>query len=390
MTRGRALRVVVDARPLDIGFLRDQGIGRFADALVAQLAPVAAERGGELVLLRQKSGEASVYAGGAAATRSPAATVVRVRRPPVPQRLADLAEQVLLPVNLRRARADLVHSLSIYRAAVYPGVPAVMTIHDVIPLMWPEQYLRTGAVHRMLYRAARRARRLIAVSERAKEDAVGHLGVDAERIDVVHEAAGEGFVPTDPGQVPARLGIEPPYVLYVGGLANVDPRKDVEGLIGAFAGWARERSRPEALVLAGRLGPAGRPLVERAEASGARIVFTDFVPDPDLPALYSGASCLVTASRYEGFGLPALESIACGTPVAAYDAGALREVAGPGAILVRTGDASELMRAVEMLCDQAQLRSRLAAKGLEHAKGFSWRRAAEQTWDTYERAVASA
>lgn len=383
MTGNGRLRVAIDARPLDIDFLRGQGIGRFAASLVPQLVSVAAERGGELVIFRGPApgGEGAPFGG-----ESPGRQV-RLPRPPVPARLADLPEQALMPLNLRRARAGLYHALSIYRAAAFPGVPSVITIHDVIPLMWPEHYLRTGLMHRMLYAAARRATRLIAVSERTRADAVEWLGVDPGRIDVVREAAGEQFAPTDPGQVPARLGIEGPYVLYVGGLANRDPRKNVEALIDAFAGWAEAAGRPESLVLAGRLGPAAAPLVERARRSGARIVFAGFVADADLPALYAGASCLLTASRYEGFGLPALEALACGTPVAAYDAGALREVAGPGAVLVRDDDAGELMRAVEMICDRDELRARLRAKGLEHAAGFSWRRAAEQTWAVYERAA---
>lgn len=359
------LRVAVDARPLDIEFLRSQGIGRFADSLIAELIPVAAERGGELVLLRERN----------------------LPRPPVPSRFADLPEQVLLPFNLRRARADVVHPLSIYRAAIAPGIPSVMTIHDVIPLMWPERYLRTGVIHRLLYVAARRATRLIAVSERTRTDAIEHLGIDADRIEVIHEAAAPSFVPTDPGGIPARYGLEGPYVIYVGGLANEDPRKGVNELIDSFAEWSRERDRPETLVLAGKLGPAGLPAVERARATGARIHFTDFVAESDLPALYSGARCLVTASHYEGFGLPALEALSCGTPVVAYDAGAVREVAGPGAVLVSDGDSAELMRAVELLCDQPDLRVRLVEKGLEHAAGFSWRTAAERTWDVYEKAA---
>jgi len=296
----------------------------------------------------------------------------------------------LLPLDLRRAGADVGHSLSIYRAAVFPGVRSVMTIHDVIPLMWPREYLRTGYVHRLLYRAARRATRLIAVSEAARRGAVEHLGVAEARVDVVPEAANERFRPTAAGGVPVHYGIESPYVLYVGGLENDDPRKNVAGLIDAFARWSRERERPETLVLSGRLAPAADGLVARARATGARIHFTDFVAEADLPALYSGAVCLASATRYEGFGLPALEALACGTPVAAFDVGALGEVAGPGAMLVPGGDLAALMRAVEALCSDPKRRAALAAAGREHAAGFSWRRSAELTWDVYERAAASA
>ena len=118
---------------------------------------------------------------------------------------------------------------------------------------------------------------------------------------------------------------------------------------------------------------------------GARVVVTGSIPDADLPALYSGAACFVTASRYEGFGLTALEAIACGTPVVAYDAGAVPETAGPGAVLAPAGDGAALMRAAGRICDEPELRARLSEAGLRHAATFSWRRAAEQTWDVYDR-----
>ena len=375
------LRVAVDARPLDIDYLRTQGIGRYAHSLIGPLAQVAAERGGELLLLRGARPGAATYEG-----EPPAARQLRLRRPPLPDRAADLPEQALLPLDLRRARADAYHALSIYRTAPTRGVPAVVTVHDAIPLMWPELYLRTGVRHRLLYHAARSARRLIAVSEAARGDVVRHLGVPSERVSVVPEAAAPHFKP-DPAPA-AALGLAEPYVLYVGGLTNTDPRKDVEALIDAFAEWSRERARRETLVLCGRLGEGGRPLVERARATGAAIHFTDFVPDSRLPALMTGASALVTASRYEGFGLPALEAISCGTPVVAYDAGAIPEVAGPGALLAPPGRPADLMAALERICDEPGLRDRLSEAGREHATRFSWRRTAELTWDVYEEAAA--
>ena len=208
----------------------------------------------------------------------------------------------------------------------------------------------------------------------------------AESVEVIPGAAAERFRPTPVDQaLLGELGITVPYVLYVGGLAESDPRKRVEDLIDGLASWAGSGRRSEMLVLTGRLGDAADPLRERARATGAPIVFTGFVPDERLPALYSGARCLVTASRYEGFDLPALEALACGTPVAAYRVGAHEEVAGPGALLVEEGQTEDLMVAVQRLCDDGGLRERLAAAGIEHAAGFSWRRSAELTWAAYER-----
>lgn len=387
------MRVAVDGRPLDISFLRAQGIGRYAQGLIAALPAVAAERGGEVVVLRAGRRAHAFRAPATNADRSLNASPSRIdvptrvlRRPPVPSRLADLPEQALLPLDLRRARADVAHALSIYRTPLRAGVPQVVTVHDAIPLMWPERYLQTGLVHKLLYAAARRAAAVIIPSQAAKRDVVEHIGVDADRVAVVPEGVDPRYTPDEPGDVPARLGLGGPYVLYVGGLANDDPRKDVGRLIDAFAEWTRAGERAEQLVLAGRLGPASEPLRRRAAHTGAPIVFTDFVDERDLPGLYRGARCLVSATRYEGFGLPMLEAIACGTPVAAYDVAALPEVCGPGADLVPPGDSVALMAAVERLCDDADHRAALAAAGAEHARGFTWRRTAELTWDVYERA----
>lgn len=375
------LRVTVDARPLDIDYLRAQGIGRYAHGLLGPLADVATGRGGHLTALRQAAGQGSPFA----ARPGEGGQTLRVRRPPFPARYADVLEQVALPLTLRRAGAGLHHSLSIYRAPMLPLVPHVMTMHDVVPLMWPERYLRTGLIHRMLYRAARRADLLLAVSEAARRDVIAHLGVDPERVECVPEAADERFAPTDSAALRGRLDLDGRYVVWVGGLATHDPRKNLEGLVTSFASWQREAGREETLVLAGGIGPAGEELRELASRTGARIVFPGFVSDQELPALYSGARCLVTASRYEGFGLPALEAISCGTPVVAFDVGAVPEVAGDGAITVRDGDLPGLMAAVARVCDEPELHERLRGGGRAHAAGYSWQRTAQLTWQAYER-----
>jgi glycosyltransferase involved in cell wall biosynthesis len=382
--QGAVLRVSVDGRPLDIEHLRVQGIGRYAHSLLDPLQRVGDERGDELVVLRQRGGRGSPFAGGDSTPRRERV----VRRPPLPPRAVELVEQGLLPMDIARAGADVHHALSIYRTPMMSPAPVVVTMHDVVPLQYPDLYLRTGLVHRTLYRAVRRAAAIVCASQAAREDLLRHLDVDPARVFVVPEAADERFSPTDPSEVRTRLAVEGPYLLYVGGLVHRDPRKDVEGLIDAFAAWSRAGSREEALVLAGAPGPAARELEQRARDAGARVVFAGFVPDAELPALYSGASCFVTASRYEGFGLPALEAIACGTPVVAYEAGAIPETAGPGALLVPPGESTELMRAVGRVCDEPELAERLSAEGRSHAGRFSWRRAAELTWEVYAEAAA--
>lgn len=375
------LTVSVDGRALDDEHVRAQGIGRYAQSLLGPLAAVASERDGRLVVLRRRGGQGSPFGDSATEQRL-------VRRPPAPRRAAELVDQALLPRDLQRLRPAVHHSLSLYGTPLVSRAPLVVTMHDVVPLQWPSLYLSTGLVHRLLYRAVRRAAAIVCASRAARDDLLRELeGVDPTRVSVIPEAAGDAFRPTDPTAVKARLGLDGPYLLYVGGLAERDPRKDVEGLIDAFADWSRTYGRPETLVLAGALGPSGRELERRARDAGAQVEFTDFVPDSELAALYSGAVCSISASRYEGFGLPLLESLACGTPVVAYQAGAIPETAGPGGLLVPTGDSGELLRAAGRLCDEPEVAERLAGEGRRHAEGFSWRRAAEQTWDLYERVV---
>lgn len=381
-----SLRVALDARALDLPYLRGQGIGRYTAALLDALGPVSRERGGELVVLRSGTGVPFATDG-----PGPRVETWRVWRPQLPEPLAIACEQPLLRWDLRRTRAHVLHSSSIYRAVPAPGLPSVVALHDVIPLLFSEDYMRSGLLYRLMYAAARRADLLLTVSERARRDIVAHLDVPSESVVVVPGAAHPRFrpVPTDPDQL-AGLGVTQPYVLYVGGLAEPDPRKGVDELIDAFAGWAAAEERPETLVLAGRLGAAAGPLRDRALRSAARIVFTGFVPDEKLPALYSGAACLLTCSHYEGFGLPALEALACGTPVAAYRVGAHEEVVGPGALLVDEGKTDALMLAVQVLSDHHDTRVRLAEAGQAHAARFSWQRSAELTWEAYERVAVGA
>jgi glycosyltransferase involved in cell wall biosynthesis len=381
-----SFRVAVDARPVDIPFLRRRGIGRFAASLVPELAAVAAERGGELLLLRERGGNGGDFAPGG--MRSGGARVVRLPRVPVPERVADLPDQLLLPVALRRQRPDVFGALSMYRLPLRPGVPAVVTMHDVIPLMRPDQ-LRTGIVHGLLYAAVRRARRVIAVSEAGRRDLVAHLGVPAEHVDVVYEAAAPQFVPTDLADVGKQLGVGEPYVLHVGG---ADPRKNLGALIDAFAAWAREHERPEMLVLAGPVREVERAALEAGVRAGeGRVRHLGFVADADLPALYSGARCLVMPSSYEGFGLPALEALACGTPVVASDREALPEVVdSPRIGRVFAGDepaalAAALLEALELGADPAT-----SAACRARAEQFSTGRCADAYVALYEEVIAGA
>jgi glycosyltransferase involved in cell wall biosynthesis len=218
---------------------------------------------------------------------------------------------------------------------------------------------------------------VIAVSKATAADASRIAAVDARRIHVISEAADEAFKPM-PGareRVRERWGLDTGYLLFVGAL---DARKDPASLLRAWAS-ARE-ARPELqLVIAGdpgRQAPRGMP--------DARLLGR--VDDAELADLYTAAGCFVFPSRYEGFGLPCLEAMACGCPVTTFRNSSLPEVIGEAGLLVDDGDADALGRAAASMCAEPE---RWRRAGLERAKGFSWRKAARKTMAAYESVLSA-
>ena len=269
-----------------------------------------------------------------------------------------------------RAGADVLHAPSIDGARLRPGAPLVVTVHDLAPLKWPERYLRTGLRHRLRYAAVRRAARVIAPSESVAAELELHFRLPPHRIDVVPEAAAPVFRPVDDARVRLeRLRVPERFICWVGGLDPPDPRKGVEALSAAVAAGD---GLP--LVLAGRADDTARRL-----AAPGRVLLVGRLDDDELAALYSAAEALVFPSEDEGFGLPPVEALACGTPVAAYAAGALPETLGPaaGAELVEPGDLPALLAAAE----------RLAGSRAEPPPR-TWDDVAAETWTAYGRAAA--
>src|SRR5881409_3880828 len=270
---------------------------------------------------------------------------------------------------------------------------AVVTIHDLAPLIWPADYLRlpySRVGHAWQYALARRADAVIAVSEATKRDVIERLGVPAHRVTVVPEAVDSDFTPPSAGEgravARARFAVPDRYVLYVG---QFDPRKNVRGLLRAFVA-AADRDPDLRLVIVGDLGKLSshlRDALETERVPRERIVLTGFVDDPTLAALYAGAECLLHAAFLEGFGLTALEALAAGTPVVGYAGGAVAEVVGDAGLLVPSGDDGALASALGRYLDGQQLRTGLRARTRARANAFSWDRAADETLAVY-RSVA--
>ncbi|MCW3047332.1 MAG: glycosyl transferase group 1, partial [Solirubrobacterales bacterium] len=202
--------------------------------------------------------------------------------------------------------ADVYHSPWIDGAALHARCPQVVTLHDLVPLKRRAEYLRTGARFRLRYHAVQRAARLIVPTHAVARDAVAQLGIVPQRITVIPEAAAAPMHPRPAGEVHAvreRHGLPDEYLVWVGGLEHPDPRKRVAAMARA------PRELP--LVLVGPCRPWARELPD--------VILTGLVDDDDLAAIYTGARALVFPSDDEGFGLPTVEALACGTPVVACD-----------------------------------------------------------------------
>lgn len=378
------MRVIFDARHLQT-VSRTRGIGRYSRALLAAFAR-AAPADVQWTLLRLR-GFPAPDPGAAPEHRDLA--VLRPRRP----ELAMLAlDALLLPLELPFAGGDVYHSVQLGLPALRRA-PVVLTIHDLVPLRWPEHYLRlphARAGHALQYALARRADAIIAVSEDTAADVVARLRVPASRVHVVREAVDPAFAPPPREaagvQVRARYALPGRYVLYVG---QFDPRKNMDGLFSAFAA-ASAAEEDLRLVVAGALGKLSahlRDALARSSVDPARVVLAGAVDDGTLASLYAGAACLLHPALAEGFGLTPLEALAAGTPVVAYDVGAVREVVGDAGLLVDPRRPGALAEALVGLLGDAALARELAGRAPARVARFSWDRAAAETLGVYRAVV---
>ena len=288
--------------------------------------------------------------------------------------------------SARRAGADLLHGVH-YELPRHARLPQVVTVHDLTLLTHPEWHepSKVRFFRWAMHRAVAAAERVLCVSATTARDLTTHLGVDAGRIDVT--PLGAELRPASEQAVVGlrrRLGLDGPYLL---GLGTLEPRKDLPTLVRAFAAVAGDL--PHTLVLAGLAGWGAGAVAEAVAASGVsdRILLAGYVPEVDKAALFTGADLFAYPSRYEGFGLPVLEAMACGTPVVTTTGGSLPEVAGDAALLVEPGDADALAVAIGKLVGDSGERVALVQRGMVRAAGFTWNRCAALTAAAYRRAA---
>lgn len=312
--------------------------------------------------------------------------------------LADLHkvwfEQVAFPRACRRLKADLAH-VPYWAPPLFPSVPTVVTIHDLIPLLLPEY--RGGPLVR-LYTAlvsatARRASLVLTDSQASRRDLVAHLRLPHERVRVVYLAAGKQYTPIavpGDGAIRARYSLPERYVLYLGGF---DVRKNVATALTAYSRAAPVIGEQCPLVIAGQLSerdtaftPDPRRLA-RERGIERHVRFIGFVAEADKPALYRGAAAFIFPSRYEGFGLPVLEALACGIPVVGSNAASLPEIVGDGGILFPPDDAGGMAGALIRLATGDIFRAELSRRALAQAARFSWERTTGETLAVYREVV---
>jgi glycosyltransferase involved in cell wall biosynthesis len=302
-----------------------------------------------------------------------------------------LGEQTLLPALAARRGVELMHSLA-STAPLWGRYRKVVTIHDLIYARFPDAHsgLRDRGLRVLVPAAARRSDRVVADSASTRDDIVELIGIAPERVDVVPLGLGavRRGAAADPDEVRARLDLgERPVLLS---LSAKRPHKNLAALIDALALIASER-RP-VLVLPGYATWHERELRERAAAAGvlADVRFPEWLSAPELEGLWGLARAFVFPSLYEGFGLPVLEAMARGVPVACSNSSSLPEVAGDAALLFDPRDVAGIAAALERVLYDEPLASSLRERGLRRAQEFTWERTARLTLDVYARALGAA
>ncbi len=361
------MRIGLDANPI---FRTRAGVGQYAARLAERMSAVS------------RDDEFFLYYWGPEATSSEdwiARDNVVVRR---------VSPKGALASEVRADRIDVFHGTN-FRRRARGRRGSVITIHDLALKIFPHlrrRWLGDWIGYLKMSRDARLCERVIAVSESTAADIVRHIGVSREKVRVIPLAAGAEFRPVDDrvrlAELLARIGMNRPrYILFSG---TVEPRKNVPVLLRAYA-RLRNEYPDTGLILAGAPGWKSGEATDFIHAHGldAEVRITGYLAPRDLTVLYSGAAVFVLPSLYEGFGLPPLESMACGAPVVVSSGGSLPEIVGDAAIVVPPDDVEGFRREIARVLSAPELARELREKGFRQAARYSWDRTATETLKVY-------
>jgi glycosyltransferase involved in cell wall biosynthesis len=318
---------------------------------------------------------------------------IAARTVPIPGRAMHLAQTYLRIPSMEwllRQQYDVFHQMHVTTDPAVPSGKLVVSMHDTVSLHWAND---ESPLFRRAGRLLRRAAAIITVSEYSRQCIIDAFGVDPHRVQVIHNGCDHTLYHS--GQAPAileaalvDLGIRRPYMIYIGGQA---PRKNLPRLIAAFARARQIGSLPHTLVLAGPLAPLRSDVSRAIAASGCSqaIQVLGYVDDQVVPHLYAGADLLLFPSLYEGFGLPVVEALACGTPVVTSATTSLPEVAGDAAVLVDPESEEAIAAGILSILQECEdVRAARIARGVAQAGKFSWERCAREHLAVYDAVIA--
>lgn len=382
------LKIAINAWFWDKPFV---GSGQYLKYLVPALLEVDQEL--EIVLVSPKPFDPEV-------DRSDERLTFQQAPTPLRNQASNLAkvwfEQISFPRVCRRLGVDLAH-VPYFGSSLSPGIPTVVTIHDLIPMILPAYRgdIRVRLYTSLVAAAALQAKLILADSQASKQDILQKLQTPAEQVRVIYLAPAPHYQPAENwDQIEAikkKYNLPENFVLYLGGY---DVRKNIRALLHAFTWVSATLHDAYPLVLAGQLPKAETPLfpdplrIARELGIEQYVVTPGWIAEEDKPLLYSAATVFVYPSLYEGFGLPVLEAMACGTPVVTSDAASIPELAGPAAFQINPTDTKHIAAPIIRLCTEESSNDELVERGFDQVEKFSWTKTATETLQAYRDALA--
>jgi len=371
-------RIGIDTRLL--GTAQAAGIGRYTEELVRNLIKYDSTNQ-YCIFTTNATSDLLVYA--------PNLNQIKVNFPHY-----SLREQLFYPYILQRAKLDLIHYTNFNSPVLFTGAPSVVTIHDLTLWFFAGRRHR-GWLKRMAYkfiiqRTCQQAKHIIAVSATTKSDIIKYLGIDEQKISVVHLAPANEYKPvTNSAKIDSlkrKFNITKPYLIYVGQWRE---HKNIIRLMRAFSLFRRRYGLDYQLVLVGKMDRryAALPAIIKELNLANDVVTTGYVSDADLPYLYSNAELFVFPSLYEGFGLPPLEAMACGTPVVASNFSSLPEVLGDAARYFDPLDIETMAKTMAEVARNFSLRHEMKLKGIAWVKRYSFETMAKTTLKIYQQVL---